>query len=242
MRTVRGQELPDPRPGPEKQAALVQQMFDRVAPRYDLANTVLSLGQDRHWRAVTVRAIDPQPGEVILDAATGTGPLAAELAAVGAEVLGLDFSWNMVATGAARDAGRRVRWCNGDATRLPLAGGSVDAVTIAFGLRNLPDTTAGLAELARVTRPGGRLAVLEFSQPSWPPFAAVYTRYLTRLLPQVARLVTSDPAAYRYLADSIRAWPDADGLARQLAASGWTGVRFKRLSGGIVALHHAIRI
>lgn len=234
-------ELPDPRPGPDKQAVLVQQMFDRVAPRYDLANTMLSLGQDRHWRRVAVAAIDPRPGDVILDAAAGTGPLAAELAATGAVPVGLDFSWNMVATGAARDRDRRVLWCNGDATRLPLADGSVDGVTIAFGLRNLPETTAGLAELARVTRPGGSLAVLEFSQPTWAPFAAVYTRYLTRLLPQVARLVTSDPAAYRYLADSIRAWPDADGLAAQVAAAGWTRVRFKRLSGGIVALHHAVR-
>lgn len=233
--------LPDPRPGPEKEAALVQEMFDRVAPRYDLANTVLSLGQDAHWRRVTVDAIAPQAGEVILDAAAGTGPLAAALAAAGATTIGLDFSWNMVATGAAHDRRRRVLWCNGDATRLPLGDASVDAVTIAFGLRNLPATAAGLAELARVTRPGGRLAVLEFSQPTWPPFAAVYTRYLTRLLPQAARLVTSDPSAYQYLADSIRAWPDADGLARQVVAAGWSAVRYKRMSGGIVALHHAVR-
>ncbi|HVM00351.1 MAG TPA: class I SAM-dependent methyltransferase [Egibacteraceae bacterium] len=233
--------LPDPRPGPEKQAALVQQMFDRVAPRYDLANSVLSLGQDRHWRRVTVAAVRPRPGEVILDAAAGTGPLAAELAAAGASAIALDFSWNMVRTGAERQRDRGLLWCNGDATRLPLADGAVDAVTIGFGLRNLPDTSAGLRELARVTRPGGRLAVLEFSTPVWPPFAAVYTRYLTRLLPLMARFVTSDPAAYRYLADSIRAWPDADGLARRIADAGWTGVRYKRLSGGIVALHHALR-
>ncbi len=111
--------LPDPRPGPEKQAALVRQMFDRVAPRYDLANTVLSLGQDAHWRWVTVDAIDPQPGEVILDAAAGTGALAAELAGGGAVTISLDFSWNMVATGAARLDDPRLLWCNGDATCLP---------------------------------------------------------------------------------------------------------------------------
>lgn len=233
--------LPDPRPGPEKQAALVQQMFDRVAPRYDVANAILSLGQDRHWRRVAVAAVQPRPGEVVLDAAAGTGPLAAELAASGARTIALDFSENMVRTGAARDGGHRLLWCVGDATTLPLPDACVDAVTIAFGLRNLPDTAAGLTELARVTRPGGRLAVLEFSEPTWPPFAAVYTRYLTRLLPLAARFVTSDPAAYRYLADSIRAWPDADTLARRLAAAGWRAPRYKRLSGGIVALHLGVR-
>ncbi|HVM15438.1 MAG TPA: class I SAM-dependent methyltransferase [Egibacteraceae bacterium] len=233
--------LPDPRPSPDKQAALVRQMFDRVAPRYDLANSVLSLGQDRHWRRVTVAAVAPRPGEILLDAAAGTGPLAAGLASAGATTIALDFSPNMVRTGAARDTQRRLLWCTGDATRLPLADASVDAVTIAFGLRNLPDTAGGLAELARVTRPGGRLAVLEFSRPTWRPFAFVYTRYLTRALPQMARLVTSDPAAYRYLADSIRAWPDAEGLARQISGAGWEAVRYKRLSGGIVALHHARR-
>lgn len=233
--------LPDPRPGPEKQAALVKAMFDRVAPRYDVANTILSLGQDRHWRRVTVAAVAPRPGEVVLDAAAGTGPLAVALAGTGADTVALDFSWNMVRTGALRHGHGRVRWCTGDATRLPLADASVDAVTIAFGLRNLPDTAGGLAELARVTRPGGRLAVLEFGRPAWRPFAALYTRYLTLVLPQMARVVTSDPAAYRYLADSIRAWPDADELARIMVGARWTAVRYKRLSGGIVALHAAVR-
>lgn len=245
--------LPDPRPTRDKDAALVQGMFDRVAPRYDLANTVLSLGQDRHWRRVAVRAVDPRPGERILDVAAGTGMLAHELRAGGTaagrspEVIALDFSWNMLHAGAAREAAGRnpgvggLRWVNGDGTRLPLPDASVDAVTISFGLRNLPDTAEGLRELARVTRPGGRLVVLEFSRPTWAPFRAVYQRYLLGALPRIAEVVTSDPAAYRYLADSIVAWPDQDALARQIAAAGWSDVRWKNLAGGIVAVHHATR-
>jgi demethylmenaquinone methyltransferase/2-methoxy-6-polyprenyl-1,4-benzoquinol methylase len=134
-----------------------------------------------------------------------------------------------------------VLWCNGDGTRLPLADASVDAVTISFGLRNLPDPVAGLRELARVTKPGGRLLVLEFSHPTWAPFRTVYLRYLLGLVPRLATLVTSDPAAYRYLAESIVAWPDQEALARRIAEAGWSGSRWKNLTGGIVAAHHAVR-
>ena len=235
---------PDPRPTRDKDAALVQQMFDRVAPRYDLANTVFSLGQDRHWRRVAAVGAGAAPGRTILDVATGTGALAVEMAERGAEVLALDFSANMVTTGARRvggGPGGRVRWINGDGTRLPLADASVDAVTIAFGLRNLPETATGLAELARVTRPGGRLVVLEFSHPTWAPFRTVYTRYLVGAIPSLARLVTSDPAAYRYLAESILAWPDQEGLAEIIVANGWRDVAWKNLTGGIVAAHRAVR-
>lgn len=234
--------LPDPRPTADKDAALVQAMFDRVAPRYDLANSVLSLGQDRHWRRVAVRAVDPRPGERILDVASGTGPLAHQLHAAGADVVALDFSWEMLHTGAAREADRRtLDWANGDGTRLPFADGAFDAVTIGFGLRNLPDPAAGLREFARVTRPGGRLAVLEFSRPTWAPFRALYTRYLLGAVPAAARLVTSDAPAYGYLARSIQAWPDQRALAATVAAAGWERVRWKDLTGGIVALHHARR-
>jgi demethylmenaquinone methyltransferase / 2-methoxy-6-polyprenyl-1,4-benzoquinol methylase len=239
--------LPDPRPTADKDAALVQTMFDRVAPRYDLANAVLSFGSDQHWRRVAVQAVDPRPGEVVVDVAAGTGMLAHELRRSGAEVVALDFSWNMLHTGAQREAARKhpgaggVRWVNGDGTRLPLADASVDAVTISFGLRNLPDTLAGLRELARVTRPGGRLLVLEFSRPTWAPFREVYQRYLLGALPRVAKLVTSDPAAYRYLAESIVAWPEQEQLARLMVEAGWSRPRWKNLSGGIVAAHHAVR-
>ena len=244
-----GAGLPDPRSGPEKDAALVQLMFDRVAPRYDLANAVLSLGHDRHWRRVAVAAVDPRPGEVVLDVAAGTGPLAHELAAASADaahVVALDFSLPMLVAGAEREVRgvpRRsgLSWCNGDGTRLPLADAAVDAVTIGFGLRNLPDVSAGLAELARVTKPGGRLAVLEFSRPTWAPLATVYERYLIGALPKVARVVSSSPSAYRYLAESIRLWPTQEGLAGMIADAGWSQVRWKNLTGGIVALHLARR-
>src|SRR5688572_29770790 len=175
-------QTPDPRPTQDKDAALVQAMFDRVAPRYDIANTVFSLGQDAHWRRVAAKAAEVGPGDLALDVATGTGLVARDLRATGAVVIGLDFSWNMVATGAAADrasfGGPQLLWVNGDAMALPLPDASVDAVTISFGLRNLPDTTAGLREFARVLRPGGRLVVCEFSTPTAAWFRETYQRYL----------------------------------------------------------------
>ena len=233
--------MPDPRSGPGKDAALVQAMFDRVAPRYDTANTLLSLGQDRHWRRVAVLAAGVRPGDTAVDVACGTGPLSAELARAGAQVVAVDFSWSMLSTGARR-LGHRVRWVNGDAMALPLPDACADAVTIGFGLRNLPDPAAGLAEMARVTKPGGRLVVLEFSHPTWAPFRAVYERYLLGGVPLLANALTSHPAAYRYLAESVQAWPDQRTLASTIAAAGWERVRWKNLTGGIVACHQAIRL
>jgi len=233
-------DLPDHRPVRDKDATLVQHMFDRVAPRYDIANTIFSVGLDRRWREVTARVVVPGPGVVVLDVAGGTGALAGSLAARGARVMVADLSFEMVRVGAARVTWP-VWWTVADALRLPLADASVDAVTIAFGLRNLNDTRAGLAEFRRVVRPGGQLAVLEFSRPVRPVVDALYRRYLLRLLPHAARLFTSDPAAYGYLARSIAAWPDQRQLAAIIGDSGWERVRWKNLSGGIVALHHAVR-
>jgi demethylmenaquinone methyltransferase / 2-methoxy-6-polyprenyl-1,4-benzoquinol methylase len=233
-------DLPDHRPVRDKDVALVQQMFDRVAPRYDVANTVFSLGLDRHWREVAAHVVAPRPGAVVVDVAGGTGALAAALAARGARVMVADLSLEMVRVGARRSR-RAVWWTVADALRLPLADASVDAVTIAFGLRNLNDTRAGLAEFRRVVRPGGQLAILEFSRPVRPVLQAVYGRCVLGLLPHAARLFTSNPAAYGYLARSIAAWPDQRGLAAIVRDSGWERVRWKNLSGGIVALHHAVR-
>ncbi len=236
--------LPDPSPTLAKDAALVQDMFDRVAPRYDVANIILSFGSDQHWRRVAVRALAPRVGERILDVATGTGRLAREIQDAGAHPVALDFSWNMLAAGAAseRKAGLKpLEWLNGDGTALPFADDSFDAVTISFGLRNIPDPKAALEEFSRVVRPGGRICVLEFSTPTAPLFSRVYRDYLVGALPRVAKVVTSDPAAYVYLAESILAWPDQEGLAGWLSQAGWDRPRWQNLTGGIVALHHAVK-
>ena len=230
-----------PAPGRDgKDAALVQAMFDRVAPRYDLANAVLSFGQDAHWRRVTALAADPA-GRVVLDVAAGPGNVAKELIARGARrVVALDLSYNMVAEGSRRGI-PDVAWVNGDGQRLPFPDASFDAVTISFGLRNIPDPLRAIGEFARVTRPGGRLVVCEFAAPTWGPFRAVYLRYLVEALPRIARLVSSDAPAYRYLADSIQAWPDRRRVADWLESCGFRDVQVKDLAGGIVAVHRAHR-
>ncbi len=210
-------------------------MFDGVARRYDLTNTVLSLGRDRSWRRATRKALELQPGEKVLDLAAGTAVSTVELAKSGAWCVAADFSVGMLTAGA----GRPVPKVAGDATKLPFGDGVFDAVTISFGLRNVVDHTAGLREMARVTRPGGRLVVCEFSTPTVPVFATAYKEYLMRALPAVARAVSSNPEAYVYLAESIRAWPDQAALAAQIEASGWSEVSWRNLTGGIVALHSA---
>ena len=223
-----------------KQEALVQAMFDRVAPRYDLANAVLSLGQDAHWRRVVARAADPA-GRVLLDVAAGPGNVAHQLIAGGARhVTALDLSYNMLAEGAGRGL-PDVAWVNGDAQRLPVRDASMDGVTISFGLRNVPDPERALAEFARVTRPGGTLVVCEFAAPIHPLFRRIYLQYLVGALPRVARVVASDAPAYTYLAESIQQWPDRRTIAGWMQAAGWTDVRVKDLTGGIVAVHRARR-
>ena len=214
-------------------------MFDAVAKRYDVTNDVLSLGQDRRWRRLATEAVDPRPGERILDLAAGTGTSSQPFADRGAEVVPCDFSLGMLAVGKRERP--RLPFVAGDGTRLPFADGTFDAVTISFGLRNIVDPLAGLRELRRVTRPGGRLLVCEFSHPTWAPFRTVYTEYLMRALPPIARAVSSSPDAYVYLAESIRAWPDQRGLADLIAAAGWTAPQWRNLTGGTVALHRAVR-
>jgi demethylmenaquinone methyltransferase/2-methoxy-6-polyprenyl-1,4-benzoquinol methylase len=223
----------------DKQPHEVAAMFDAVARRYDLTNDVLSLGQDRRWRRLTVAAVDPRPGETVLDLAAGTGTSSVPFAEAGARVVPCDFSLGMLTAGKARRP--ELGFVAGDALRLPFADASFDAVTISFGLRNVARTTDALAEMLRVTRPGGRVVVCEFSTPTWPPFRTVYTEYLVRALPALARLVSSDPESYEYLADSIRAWPDQRGLARLMRDAGWRDVAYRNVSGGIVALHRAWR-
>ena len=221
----------------DKRPADVAAMFDDVARRYDLTNDVLSLGQDRRWRRLVVDAVDPRPGETVLDLAAGTGTSSQPFADRGAEVVPCDFSLGML------EVGKRSRphlpFTAGDGTRLPFADATFDAVTISFGLRNIVDPDAGLRELRRVTRPGGRLVVCEFSHPTNRLMRTVYVEYLMRALPSVARAVSSSPDAYVYLAESIRAWPDQAGLAARVAAAGWRDTEWRNLSGGIVTLHRA---
>jgi demethylmenaquinone methyltransferase/2-methoxy-6-polyprenyl-1,4-benzoquinol methylase len=214
-------------------------MFDEVADRYDVTNDVLSLGQDRLWRRATVRALGLRDGELVLDLAAGTGTSSAAVEATGARVVGCDFSLGMLRAGRRRNP--RLRLVAGDALALPFAGAAFDAVTMSFGLRNVADVDAVLAELLRVTRPGGRLVLCEFSRPTWRPLRTVYLEYLMRALPPVARAVSSNPDAYVYLAESIRAWPDQRAIADRLLAAGWSDVGWRDLTGGIVALHRASR-
>jgi demethylmenaquinone methyltransferase / 2-methoxy-6-polyprenyl-1,4-benzoquinol methylase len=212
-------------------------MFDRVAERYDLANDVLSLGQDRAWRRCVVEALDPQPGQRILDLAAGTGTSSQPFARAGALVVASDISLGMLRVGRRRQPD--VNFVAGDALDLPFADASFDAVTISFGLRNVENTTAALQEMLRVTRAGGVLVVCEFSTPTWRPFRMLYENYLVAAIPRIADAVSSNPAAYRYLAESIQAWPAQSALAGIIAESGWQDVEWRNLSGGIVALHRA---
>lgn len=225
------------RAGLDKDPREVAAMFDGVARRYDLTNTVLSFGQDRRWREVTRRALDPRPGERILDLAAGTGVSTAEFAESGAECVAADLSQGMLRAGRYRG----LPMVAADALELPFADGAFDAVTILFGLRNLTATVPGLREMARVVRPGGRLVVCEFSTPTWRPFRTVYMNYVMRALPPIARAVSSNPDAYVYLAESIRAWPDQRTLAARIGEAGWGRVAWRDLMGGAVAVHHAVK-
>jgi demethylmenaquinone methyltransferase/2-methoxy-6-polyprenyl-1,4-benzoquinol methylase len=222
-----------------KDPAAVAAMFDGVARRYDITNDVLSGFQTRRWRRATTAAIAPQPGERILDLAAGTGTSSVPLRAAGAYVVPCDFSLGMLQQG--RQQQPELPFVAGDGLALPFVDGAFDAVTISFGLRNLQATDDGLRELLRVTRPGGRIVVCEFSQPTRPAFRRVYGEYLMGALPPLARRTATNPDAYVYLAESIRAWPDQAGLAGQLQQAGWRRVAWRNLTGGIVALHRGWR-
>lgn len=223
----------------EKKPAEVASMFDGIAERYDLVNDLVSLGQDRRWRRAVVDAVAAVPGERVLDLAAGTGTSSEPFAADGALVVPSDFSLGMLAVGKGRRPD--LSFVAGDATRLPFADGAFDAVTISFGLRNVVDTDAALREMLRVVRPGGRVVICEFSTPTWAPFRTVYMEYLMRALPVVAGAVTRDRGSHDYLAESIRSWPDQAALGRRLLDAGWDRVSYRNLTGGIVALHRAVR-
>ncbi|APT83973.1 demethylmenaquinone methyltransferase [Corynebacterium aquilae] len=221
----------------DKQPKEVARMFDGVGKNYDLTNTVLSFGQDRMWRRRTRERLDLKPGEKVLDLAAGTAVSTEELTKSGAWVVACDFSQGMLAAGAHRDVPKTV----GDGMHLPFADNTFDAVTISFGLRNIHDFRAGLKELLRVTKPGGRMVIAEFSTPVVPVFSTIYKEYLMRALPMVARAVSSNPEAYEYLAESIRAWPNQEELAQTIRECGWQEVGWQNLTFGITALHAATK-
>ena len=217
----------------------VAAMFDGVAKRYDILNDLLSLGRTKAWRRAATKIIAPAPGMKILDLAAGTGSSSEPLHKAGANVLATDFSQGMLAQG------RRMRpylnFSKADALNLSFAAESFDVTTISFGLRNTVDYRAALIEARRVTKTGGRIVVMEFSHPTWPPFRNLYMRYLMRALPAIARRSATNPDAYIYLAESIQAWPDQQGLAEAMRAAGWSAITWKNLSGGVVAVHSGIR-
>ena len=217
----------------------VAAMFDDVAERYDVTNDVLSLGQDRLWRRAVLQAVDAQPGERVLDIAAGTGTSSEPFDDKGVHVVPADFSLGMLRQGARTYP--QLAFAAADAMRLPFGDAVFDAVTMSFGLRNVADPAVALREFLRVTKPGGRLVVCEFSQPVNGAFRKVYSEYLMEALPRVARKVSSNPESYVYLAESIQAWPDQKALATRVADAGWGDVAWRNLSGGIVALHRAAK-
>lgn len=229
--------MSDERADLSKRPDEVATMFDGVAKRYDMTNTVLSFAQDRRWRAATRRALGLAPGEVVLDLAAGTAVSTVELAKSGARLIAADFSLGMLKAGVNRDVPKVAA----DALALPFADESFDAATISFGLRNVNDVGLALRELRRVLRPGGRLVICEFSTPTWAPFRTVYLEYLMKALPEVAVRVSSNPSAYVYLAESIREWPDQRALGGLITEAGFRGVHWHNLTGGIAALHSAVK-
>jgi demethylmenaquinone methyltransferase/2-methoxy-6-polyprenyl-1,4-benzoquinol methylase len=212
-------------------------MFDGVAKGYDRTNSVMTLGFDRRWREWSRRVLDAQPGERVLDLAAGTAVSTVEYASSGAWCVAADFSIGMLLGGKNRNVPKVAA----DALRLPFADGAFDAATVSFGLRNFSDTAAALREMARVVRPGGRLVICEVSTPTFKPFRYVYMRYLLRILPFIGRRVSSNPEAYEYLAESMRAWPDQRTLGELIAEAGWEDVAWLNLTGGVVALHRATK-
>jgi len=217
----------------------VAAMFDGVAKRYDLVNDLLSLGRTKAWRKAATKIIAPAPGMQILDLAAGPGSSSEPLHKAGATVFATAFSESMLAVG--RKSRPYLNFSKADALNLPFEDNRFDVVTISYGLRNTVDYPKALAEARRVTKLGGRMVVVEFSHPTWRPFRTIYTEYLMKALPAIARKTSSNPDAYIYLAESIRAWPDQQGLADAMEKAGWGQISWKNLTGGVVAVHSGIK-
>jgi demethylmenaquinone methyltransferase/2-methoxy-6-polyprenyl-1,4-benzoquinol methylase len=220
----------------DKQPREVAEMFDGVAAKYDRTNSVLTLGYDRRWREMTRRALDTVPGERVLDLAAGTGVSTAAFAGTGAWCVAADFSRGML----WRGRGRKLPMVAADAMSLPFADDSFDVVTVSFGIRNFHDLPAAFREMHRVVRPGGRMVICEFSRPTFAPFRALWYFGIRRVMPLIAKVVSSNPTAYRYLGESIEDWHDQLALAKVIAEAGWRDVEWMNLTFGVVALHRAV--
>jgi len=224
----------------QQAAAWVRGMFGRIAPRYDLLNHLLSMNIDRYWRSRTVSRVAhilERPGAKVLDVCCGTGDLTLALntRSPSAHIFGSDFCHPMLEKAQGKNANGR--WFEADALELPMAGASLDLATIAFGFRNLTNYHSGLRELRRILKPGGTLAILEFSRPPKPLLASLYGFYSRAILPTIGGMISGSKDAYTYLPESVRKFPDADGLANQMRDAGFVNVRFERMTFGIVALH-----
>lgn len=223
-----------------KDPSHVSGMFDQVAAGYDRTNTVMTFGNDALWRAATTRAVAPKRGERILDLAAGTASSSASLAGSGAQVVAADFSSGMLAEGRRRHGHLpNITFVQADAMALPFGADEFDAVTMSYGLRNVQQPKKALAELFRVTRPGGRMVINEFSTPPGTLFRTLYRFYNAQVLPKVARIAGTNGDAYDYLNESIRDWPDQKTLSAWIREAGWADVEYRNLTFGIVALHRA---
>lgn len=220
-----------------KKPEAVQAMFDSVAESYDRTNDLLSFGQDRIWRRKVLKAVNPQPGQTILDLAAGTGSSSIVFLKPGVKVIASDFSNGMLEVGRRRHP--ELEFVFADAMKLPFADNSVDAVTISFGLRNVEKPKVAIKEMLRVLAPSGKLVICEFSRVSVPVIRSLYEFYLKRILPRLSTLLAKNSGAYDYLADSILAWPNQKELVSWLDQAGFVETNYKNASLGVVAIHSA---
>src|SRR5436190_5594043 len=234
---------------PAAKPGMVRGVFDRVASRYDLMNDLMSGGVHRVWKDMTAARLNPQPGETIVDCAGGTGDMARRFARMArraqsrrggpsAQVLVIDYNAEMIAAGRARGSEPEIAWAVGDAQALPLPNACADAYVIAFGIRNVTDIAAALAEARRVLRPGGRFLCLEFSRPVTQALAAAYDTYSFKVIPRIGQWVARDRESYQYLVESIRRFPDQRAFAQMIEKAGFGTGGWTNFTGGVAALHH----
>ena len=229
-------------PPPEEKASYVASMFARIASGYDRMNRLMTFGLDEWWRRITVRTLSPAPDAVMLDIGSGTGPFLPLLRAYAPRgiAIGADFSFPMMHAGLAR-LDDRSAFVTADALRLPFADATFDTITAGFVIRNVSDIPTAFRELQRVTKPGGKLAILEVARPRLAVVRWGHRLYFEEVMPRIARLLGADPVAYRYLPESSRHFPDPPILADMLRAAGWTDVTYRHLPPNAVALHVATR-